>query len=174
MHLKPIRYALLPTLLVGCASGGASAPEAPHDPTAIAIAAAVSARWTGTLQSTQARTGDVKITDRQRAYGTVELIVPHNRKTRTHVKLNVSAPATSMVNSLRWGIFPGNCGSGAAPIFPTEVFPPIELGSNGKGSLDQEVAFEMPASGRFHVNVLQGTGTQLSNVLTCGNLRRAS
>ena len=172
MHLKPIRNALLVTGLAACASGGTT-PAPPHDPTAIAIAAATVARWTGTLQPTQSRTGGVKATERQKAYGTVELVVPRNRRTRTHVRLDVSAPATAGVTTLRWGIYPGSCGSGAPPVFPTEVFPAIELGTNGKGSIDQEVAFEMPDAGRFHVNVLQGTGTQLSNVLTCANLRLA-
>jgi hypothetical protein len=116
----------------------------------------------------------VKATERQKAYGTVELTVPRDRPTRTHVRLTVSAPPTSGVNTLRWGIYPGTCGSGAPPVVPTEVFPVIELSSNGQGSIDQEVAFEMPNDGRFHVNVLHGTGGQLSNVLTCANLRRTT
>lgn len=112
------------------------------------------------------------MTERQKAYGTVELVVPQDRPTRTRVRLNISAPATPDVTSLRWGIYPGHCGSPAPPVVPVEVFPTIELSSNGKGSFDHEVAFEMPKQGAFHLNVLRGTGTQLSNVLTCANLRR--
>lgn len=171
MHLKPFRNALFAIFVVGCASGGTSTPT-PQDPTAIAIAAAVSARWKGNFQPTQSRTGDVKPTQRQNAYGSVELTVPRNRTTRTHVRLDVTAPATSGT-SLRWGIYEGGCGSGTPPVFPIDVFPIMELSSNGKGSIDQEVAFEMPASGRFHVNVLQGAGTQITDVLTCANLRLA-
>lgn len=59
-------------------------------------------------------------------------------------------------------------------MVPAEAFPTIELSSNGQGSLDQEIAFELLSGGRYHVNVLHGTGTQLSNVLTCANLRRTS
>ncbi len=173
MHLKPFRNALLAVALAACASGGTAALPPPHDPTAIAIAAAVSARWTGNFQPMQTRTGDVKPTQRQNAYGTVELTVPRNRTTRTHVRLDVSAPATAGITSLRWGIYPGSCGSGAPPVFPIDVFPIMELSSNGKGSIDQEVAFEMPPSGRFHVNVLKGAGTQLTDVVTCANLRLA-
>jgi len=162
--------ALFATIISACASGGTPPPPA-HDPTAIALAGAISARWTGRLQPTQSRTGDVKSTERQNAYGTVELVVYHKRKTRTHVRLDLSAPTSSSITSLRWGIYQGNCGSGAPPILPIEVFPAIELSGNGKGSIDQELAFEMPSDGRFHLNVLRGTGTQLSNVLTCANLR---
>jgi hypothetical protein len=114
------------------------------------------------------------VTARQKAYGTVELTVPRDRPNRTYVRLTVAAPATSLITTLRWGIFPGPCGSGSAPIVPTESLPLIELTSSGQGSIDQEVAFEMPNEGRFHVNVLQGRGTQISNVLTCGNLRLAN
>ncbi len=172
MTFHSMHNALLAAILSACASGATASPPA-HDPTALALAAAVSARWTGRLQPTQSRTGDVKATERQNAYGTVELVVNHKRQTRTHVRLNLSAPTATSVTSLRWAIYPGNCGSGAPPIFPPAVFPEIELSGNGKGSIDQEVAFEMPPAGRFHVNVLLGTGTELSNVLTCANLQRA-
>jgi len=139
----------------------------------MAIAAATPARWTGNLQPTQSRTGEVMVTERQKAYGTVELTVPYDRPTRTRVRLSVSAPATYLFANLRWGIYPGSCGSGAPPVVPAEVFPIIEMGSNGQGSIDQEIGFAMPQEGALHVNVLHGGGTQLSNVLTCGNLRRA-
>lgn len=176
MLLRPIRRVSFAAALFACATTPpvASAPPAAHDPTAIAIAAAITARWTGILQPTQSRTGDAVVTERQKAYGTVELTVPRDRPSRTHVRLNVSTPATANVTTLRWGIYPGYCGSGASPILPVDVLPRIDLSNNGQGSLDQEIALEMPKGGAFHVNVLHGSsGTQINNVLTCGNLRQA-
>lgn len=176
MHPRNICRAALVATLSACATAPAAHPPPlpANDPAAMAIAAATPARWTGNLQPTQARTGNVRMTDRQKAYGTVEMTVPRDSPNRTRVRLTVSAPATSGVTSLRWGIYPGNCGSGAPPVVPAEVFPLIELSSNGQGSIDQEIAFEMPNQRALHVNVLQGSGTQLSNVLTCANLRRAN
>lgn len=174
MHLHSLGKVSLAAALCACASTPKVESAPVHDPTAIAIAAAVMSRWTGNLQPTQSHTGAVKATERQRAYGSVELIVPRDRPTRTRVRLNVSVPTSTQVNTLRWGIYPGNCGSGSPPVVPAEVFPIIDLSSNGQGSIDQEIAIEMPNDGRYHVNVLMGTGTQLSNVLTCGNLRKVS
>lgn len=158
-----------------CASGPATnpAPLPPNDPAAIAIAAATPLRWTGNLQGTLAHTSDVVMTDRMKASGTVELTVLPDRPTRTHARLSLSAPATAMVTSLRWAISPGSCGSGSPPVVPAEIFPRMEMGSNGRGSIDQEIALEMPREGSFHVNVLQGSGNQLTNVFACANLRRS-
>jgi len=174
MHLRHISSAALAAALSACATPPAvdPSPSPVNDPAAMAIAAA-SLRWTGNLQPTQSQTGGAMVTDRQKAYGTVELTVPRDRPTRTHARLTVSAPAAYLHASLRWGIYPGHCGSGAPPVVPAEVFPIIEMSSNGQGSINQEIAFEMPQEGALHVNVLHGGGSQLSNVLTCANLRRA-
>jgi hypothetical protein len=175
MQLRPICRAGLVVALSACASAPAvDPPPRADDAATTAIAAAITTRWTGDFQPTQSRTGEMAPTERQRAYGTIELIVPRDRPDRTHVRLTVSTRATLAISTLRWGIYPGTCGSGAPPVVPAEAFPSIELGNSGRGSIDQEIAFEMPKEGRYHVNVLQGTGTQLSNVLTCANLRRAT
>lgn len=173
MHPRPIYSATLAAILCGCASNPSTNTQAVHDATAIAMENATLARWTGSFQPTQSRTGDAMITERQRAYGTIELLVSRDRPERTRVRLSVSTPLTSAISTLRWGIYPGSCGSGAPPVIPAEAFPVIELTNNGRGSIDQEFAFEMPADKLLHANVLQGSGTQLSNVLTCANLRRA-
>jgi len=172
MNLRLICSASLIATVFACATVAPPAPA--HDPTAIAIAAAITARWTGNFQGTQTRSGDAMVSERQRATGTIELIVPRDRPDRLRVRLHLSTRATSAVTSLRWAIYPGNCGSGAPPVVPAETFPTIELSTNGRGSLDQEIAFALATEPRYHVNILHGTGTQLSNVLACANLRRTT
>lgn len=173
MHSRHICSAALVAMNSACATAIPvdPSPAPANDPAAMAIAAANPTRWTGSFQPTLAHTGSAVVTDRQKAYGTVELTIPPARPTRTYVRLAVSAPANSNVNTLRWGVFAGRCGSGAPAVIPADGFPRIEL-TNGRGSIEEEIGFEMPAEGEFHVNVLHGSGTQLSNVLTCANLRR--
>ena len=49
----------------------------------------------------------------------------------------------------------------------------IEVASNGRAQLDDELALQLPASGDYHVNVYLG-GQNLDNVITCANLKKAS
>jgi hypothetical protein len=54
------------------------------------------------------------------------------------------------------------------------AFPAIVISANGRGTIEEEIAYTLPESGNYHVNVFRGAGTQLNDVLTCGSLRRKS
>jgi hypothetical protein len=175
MHRREIGRALL---IASAAWGCASAPSNPQpaaasstaeDRTASVLAAAN--RWTGTLNPTQGHSGQAVTSTRQKAYGTVELTVAPNRPTLSHLKLDVAVPMEPGLTNLTWGIHPGNCASGNPPLVPPGD---ITLSVNGRGTVDSDVAFALPQSGNYHINVFRGNGTQLSDVITCANLRRQS
>jgi hypothetical protein len=73
--------------------------------------------------------------------------------------------------ALRWAVLPGRCGSPAIPLLGHEQFPPLEMGSAGRGQIAIDLPMELPQSGNYHVNVYSG-GRELENVVTCANLRR--
>jgi hypothetical protein len=176
MHPRDLRTAVF---LSAAAWACASAPKPPPAPTGsadsrIAEVLAEARRWTGTLNPTQGRTGAAVTTTRQKAYGTVELRVTPNRPTVSHVVLNVSVPVEPGLTNLGWAIHQGNCGSGNPPVMAPGAFPTIVLSVNGRGAVDDDIAFTVPDFGNYHVNVFRGNGNQLSDVITCGNLRRQS
>ena len=109
---------------------------------------------------------------RQKATGTVELTVLPNRPTFTHVRLSVTVPNEPGLNNLGWAIHPGNCGSGTPPVIAPGMFPMMVVSANGGASLDDNIPFQLPEMGNYHLNVFRGGGTQLSDVITCADLRR--
>lgn len=149
-------------LLAACAT---RAPEAGLD--------AGTPRWTGTLQQTTERTGTLAPVGQQRATGTIVLAQTAADSTRMRVRLTVSAPGDPST-TLRWAVLPGRCGSSALPLIGVEQFPTIDIGSNERGEITADIPLRLDGAGTYHVNVYRGTGTQLSDVLTCGNLRRSS
>jgi hypothetical protein len=160
---------------LSCAAGtravGQTTPMPRSNDHAEAIAAAgVPVRWQAILQATQQRTGGVAPTVRNRSTGYVFLSPAGSERTR--VRLTVSTTGYDG-SALQWAIIPGRCGSDMIPIAPVERFPIIDVGPNGRGEVDMELAITMPATGYYHVSVFRGGGYQLSNVLTCGNLTRA-
>jgi hypothetical protein len=178
MHPRNIRPAVF---LAAAAWACASAPQTPPAPVPAGSADSRTAevlaeakRWTGTLNPTQGRTGAAVTTTRQRAYGTVELRVTPNRPTVSNVQLTVSVPVEPGLTNLGWAIHPGNCGSGTPPVIAPGAFPTIVLGVNGRGTVNDDIAFTVPDFGNYHVNVFRGSGNQLSDVITCGNLQRRS
>lgn len=159
---------------LACASAPPNPAPAPSADQRVAEVLAAANRWTGTLNPTQGRTATAVTTTRQRAYGTVELRVAPNRPTNTHVVLNVSVPMEPGLTNLGWAIHEGNCGSGNPPVMSPGSFPTIIVSTNGRGSVDDDIAFKLPEYGSYHLNVFRGNGTQLTDVITCANLRRQS
>lgn len=172
MNLRHICAASLAAAVAACASAPAVNPTPTSDGDRAAALIASANRWTGTLNPTQGRTGAAVTTTRQKAYGTVELTVARNRQTLTHVRLTVSVPVEPGLNNLGWAIHPGNCGSGNPPVVAPGMFPVMVLSVNGRGTVDDDIPFTLPESGSYHLNVFRGSGTQLSDVITCADLRR--
>lgn len=175
MHPRDIHTAvLLAAAAWACASAPQTTPAPASADTRTIEVLTAAKRWTGTLNPTQGRTGAAVTTTRQKAYGTVELTVTPNRPTVSHVVLNVSVPVEPGLTNLGWAIHPGNCGSGNPPVLAPGAFPTMILGVNGRGSVDDDIAFTVPDFGNYHVNVFRGNGNQLNDVITCGNLRKQS
>ena len=52
------------------------------------------------------------------------------------------------------------------------MFPTIQVSNSGRGSVNADIPFVGKENVDYHVNVFRGQGTQLTDVLTCGELRR--
>ncbi|HEX2721288.1 MAG TPA: hypothetical protein VHM24_00105 [Gemmatimonadaceae bacterium] len=176
MTLKPFCAALLALEFAACATtkpvSEAGAPT-PSATAATGTAAAPSdgpVRWTGSLQPMQQRTGGLGPTGQNKAFGNVSLT--SRGPERTAVSISLSTPLQSST-ALSWAVLPGRCGTGSLPIAGIERFPVIEVGANGRGQLESEMSLGLPTSGTYHVNIYWGSGSQLSDVMTCANLRKS-
>lgn len=168
-----IRLLCLPASLIGlagCASSKPVADSAAGVPTASVSTSTGPVTWTGSLQPIQQASGSLGPTGQNKAFGTVTL--SSKGTTRTAISITVSTPLTNAA-SLNWAVLSGRCGSGSLPLVGIERFPLIEVGNNGRGQLETDMALELPQSGSYHVNIYWGTGQQLSDVMTCANLRRS-
>lgn len=127
--------------------------------------------WRGTLSPVQTRSGYASSPSvRTKTSGRVELESTGSTQGRAFARLTVTSPVASATD-YRWAILPGRCGSTGLPLVGFDVFPAIELGSNGRGELNQEIPVALPSGGSLHVNVYS-SGQQLSEVVACANLRR--
>ena len=153
--------------LAACASGGAATSGSD----ASAGGNAPGPRWTGSFQPTQQRTGNVAVTGQNRAFGSITIDPPSGGSMqRLKVHLTASIP-TAASQQVRWAIIPDRCGSGDLPVIGFEQFPLIEFGNNGRGELTVNLPLDLIPNNVYHVNVYDGNGQQLDNVLTCGNLK---
>lgn len=166
--------ALASTAISACASTPvvSSGPQTDSNRTVAVLAAA--RRWTGSFNPTQSFKGAAVASERQKAYGSVELTVSANNPNLTHVRLSVSVSMEPGLDNLGWAIHPGNCGSGDPPVMAPGTFPLMQLNANGQTTIDVDIPFTLPESGSYHVNAFRGTGTQLTDVMTCADLRRRS
>jgi hypothetical protein len=163
---------MVATAIAGCASapttGSASKAEAGRDVSGYPLVQ----RWTASLNPTQSINATAISTQRQNAYGRVEFTLSPDNPTLTDVKLVVSVQVG--LESVGWGVSQGRCGSGNPPLLPPSTFPAIQISPNGRGSIDAKLPFVLSEAGTYHVNVFRGTGTQLTNVITCGEVRKES
>jgi hypothetical protein len=162
------------TALAGCASTApvSSAPQPVSNESATVYPTVKI--WTGTLNPTQSYQASAVASQRQNGYGRVELSVSPNNPTLTHVVLDVSIPIVPGLDLVGWGLSPGRCGSGTPLVLSPSMFPAIQLGPNGQGHVDARIPFTIPDGGNYHVDVFRGSGTQLSDVITCAVVRRES
>ena len=170
MHRTFIVAPAVIAVLAACASTTPVAASGDALPaSASAQSASPGTRWSGSLQPTQQSSGSVGPRGQSKAFGSVRL--SSKGPGRTVVDLSLS---TSLQNStsLNWALLPGRCGTGSLPLVGIERFPVIEVGTNGRGQLTSEMALALPESGTYHLNVYWGSGQQLSDVMTCANLRK--
>ena len=175
--MHPSRF-LAPALscvaLLACATTPSAKPDPSSDAGRTEAIIAAANRWTGTFNPTQSYAASAVTTTRQKAFGNIELRVSPNRPSVSHVNLTVSVPVEPNLTNLGWAIHPGSCGSGTPAMMAAGTFPTIVLSANGRGTVDDDIAFTVPTTGSYHVNVFRGNGTQLTDVITCANLRRDS
>jgi hypothetical protein len=131
-------------------------------------------RWTGSLNPTRSYNGGAVASERQNARGRVEMTVSPNAPTLSRVILTVTVPNEPGLDAVGWGVIQGRCGSGNPTVLSPSNFPPIPIGANGGGKVDVKIPFVIPDNGNYHVDVFRGSGNQLSDVLTCGELRPES
>ena len=174
MRLRQLLTAsIVSTAIAGCASappaGSAPQPTANREVSGYPIVQ----RWTATLNPKQSYNAAAVPSQRQNAYGKVELTVQPATPTLTDVSLVVTVPPQPGLEVVGWGLSQGRCGSGNPAVLPPSAFQPIQLSPNGRGSVDAKIPFVIE-NGAYHVNVFRGSGTQLSDVITCGDLRKDS
>ena len=128
-------------------------------------------RWSGNFTPVQVRSSNIAMRTQSRIYGTVSLTSLPDNRNRTQVRINFTSQTGGNSFTAQWALLQGRCGSGSIPVAAIDVFPIIEIGSDGRAQLDTEMALSLPESGEYHVNVYVG-GQELSNVITCANLKR--
>lgn len=166
--------AVLATALTGCASAPPVSPAPQRKNDLDVTVYPTMKRWTGTLNPTQSYNATAVASRRQNAYGRVELTVSPGSPTLTHVTVTVSVPTGLSSDVIGWGLSQGRCGSGAPPVLPPATFQPIQLSASRQGNIDVKIPFIIPDKGSYHVNIFRGSGTQLTDLITCADLRRES
>lgn len=162
---------------VACSSGGSAstASTTPEPGTSrtekiVAQAEAASMHWTGSFQPVQQQTGSMAPRGSSRVFGNVTLSQSPASANRTRARISVSTQLKD-TRQLRWALVTGRCGSADIPVLGVEQFPEITMSSSGRGELDSEVPVLLPQKGNYHVNVFFSNGADLSDVMTCANLK---
>jgi hypothetical protein len=173
MLLRPfLTVAAASAAFVGCAS----APPVTSTPQAGGTKSVTDypmvKRWTAKLNPTQSFQATAVASRRQNAYGNAELTVSPATPTLSRVTMTVSVPQEQGFDVLGWGVNPGRCGSGNPQVLAPTAFTPIQVSASGRGSVDAQIPFVIPEGGEYSVSVYRGSGTQLSDVITCGELRQ--
>lgn len=128
-------------------------------------------RWSGNFTPVQVRSANISMRTQSRIYGTVSLTSIPDNKDRAQVRINFTSQSGGNSFTAQWALVQGRCGSGSLPVAAIDIFPIIEVGGDGRAQLDTELALTLPDRGEYHVNVYVG-GQELSNVITCANLKR--
>ncbi len=175
MRLSRILTSVLISAAVGaCASAPSVTPDPNSDAARTQAIMARAKRWTGTFNPTGSVSGELVPSVRQNGNGNVELTPLASNPNLSHVHLSVSVSMDPSLETLGWAIHGGGCGSGDPPVLAPGAFPLMQVNANGQANLDVDMPFALWESGSYHVNVFRGTGTQLTDVITCAQLRRKS
>jgi hypothetical protein len=170
MNLKVFSLQASVLALAACASAKTSDTAGAAPSSSVAVASGGQVKWVGSLQPIQQASSGLGPTGQNKAFGTVTLSSKGTE--RTAISISVSTPLSGST-TLRWAVLPGQCGTGSLPIVGVERFPQIDVGNNGRGQLNTEMALSLPTNGSYHVNIYWANGQQLSDVMTCANLRKS-
>ena len=178
MSLARRAFVLSALLVVGCKSGsggGDSSAPAPASAAsgsagATASGEAPSLRWYGNLTPQTQRTGELAPRSNIKAFGNVELLPAAEGTNRTRVRIVLTAPVEN--RNFSWAILTGRCGTASTPMLSVDMFPPIEVTANGRGQQDVTIPLQFPGEGTYHLAIYWTAGRDVSDIMTCANLRR--
>jgi hypothetical protein len=173
-----LRYLFTAAAAVVASSSCASAPPVTADPGSANVQSPnvypTMKSWVGSLNPTRSYSAAAVATQRQNAYGRAELTVSPDNPTITHVVLKVSVPNEPGLDMAGWGLSEGRCGSGNPLVLSPSAFQPIPVNPGGQGPIDVSIPFVIPDKGLFHISIFRSSGTQLSDLVSCAELRRES
>jgi len=55
-------------------------------------------------------------------------------------------------------------------VLPISSFNPLEVSSNGSIDTTEEIPFEFPTDGMYHLDIFGGHSARLTEVVACANL----
>ena len=154
-----------------CASGSGGAEGASGDAISAAGTREGVPRWSGNLTPTTQRTGVLAPPGQSRAFGTVEITPAPSGPDRVRVRITLSAPAEN--RTLSWAVLPGRCGTPQTPLIALDLFPPLEIGANGRGQTDVIVPMAFPGDGTYQLAVYWNRSAGVGDIMTCANLKRS-
>lgn len=125
--------------------------------------------WSGTIRPIEARTGEVAGTKPPAQYhGTILMSRAGTGMSRTRIEISLNRP--EQYGSVSWALSTGRCGMMVAPVLPISVFAPLEMSGSGRGDATEEVPFEFPTDGMYHVDIFSGHSARLTEVVACADL----
>jgi hypothetical protein len=154
--------ASLIVLFAGCSSSTSNAR-------ATRLATRTEPHWEGGIRPMQARTGAAEPSSPPALVeGSVSLTKSGGDISRTYVHIRLSAPGGG--NSISWALASGRCGNLETPVLPISAFDPLEVGANGRAEATEEIPFEFPTDGTYHLDIFGGHSARLTEVVACANL----
>jgi hypothetical protein len=131
--------------------------------------ARVQPHWEGGIKPMQPRTGAAEPTAPPALFqGTVQLTRSGGDISRTYVHIHLSTPGNG--SSVYWALASGRCGNFEDPVLPISSFNPLEVSSNGSIDTTEEIPFEFPTDGMYHLDIFGGHSARLTEVVACANL----
>lgn len=125
--------------------------------------------WEGGIRPMQPRTGAAEPSSPPSLFdGTAQLTRSGGDISRTYVHIHLSTPGNG--SSVYWALASGRCGNLESPVLPISSFNPLEVGSNGMIDATEEIPFEFPTDGMFHLDIFGGHSARLTEVVACANL----
>ena len=131
--------------------------------------ARVQPRWEGGIRPMEQRTGAAEPTKPAALFeGSVQLTRSGGDISRTYVHIHLSTPGNG--SSIYWALASGRCGNVETPVLPISSFNPLEVSANGSIESTEEIPFEFPTDGMYHLDIFGGHSARLTEVIACANL----
>jgi hypothetical protein len=120
----------------------------------------LNARWHATITSPAELAGIAQLS------GSASM-APGKKAGSTDITLNVSNASPGGVHP--WAVHHGQCGADEGVFGTLDNYPPLTVGSDGKGSSNANVLTDTPATGNYYVTV-RASAANGETTVACGNL----